>query len=86
MIDFVFKEQIFVQDDVTTRLHHLAAHLEQIQSLWTQASSQELMLALVKESRYFIEWVVPVATCNYKSPNLQSSLFSARIICNYNFS
>ncbi|MBC6435217.1 hypothetical protein FM036_36060 [Nostoc sp. HG1] len=26
-----------------------------------------------------------VATCNYKSPNLQSSLFSARIICNYNF-
>jgi hypothetical protein len=59
MIDFVFKEQIFVQDDVTTRLHHLAAHLEQIQSLWTQASSQELMLALVKESRYFIEWVVP---------------------------
>jgi hypothetical protein len=26
-----------------------------------------------------------VVTCNYKSPDLQSSLYSARIICNYNF-
>jgi hypothetical protein len=59
MNDFVSKEQSFVQDDVPTRLHHLAAHLEQIQSLWTQGSSQELMLTLVKESRYFIEWTVP---------------------------
>lgn len=59
MNDFVSKEQSFVQDDVTIRLHHLAAHLEQIQSLWTGVSSQELMLTLVKESRYFIEWTVP---------------------------
>ncbi|AVH63542.1 hypothetical protein [Nostoc sp. 'Peltigera membranacea cyanobiont' N6] len=56
---FVSKEQSFVQDDVTIRLHHLAAHLEQIQSLWTGVSSQELMLTLVKESRYFLEWTVP---------------------------
>jgi hypothetical protein len=27
--------------------------------LWTQGSSQELILTLVKESRYFIEWTVP---------------------------
>ncbi|OYD89138.1 hypothetical protein CDG77_20040 [Nostoc sp. 'Peltigera membranacea cyanobiont' 213] len=59
MNDFVSKEQSFVQDDVPTRLHHLAAHVEQIQSSWTQGSSQELMLTLVKESRYFIEWTVP---------------------------
>ncbi|MHC5748013.1 MAG: hypothetical protein ACYTXT_40400 [Nostoc sp.] len=59
MNDFVSKEQSFVQDDVTIRLHHLAAHLEQIQSLWTGVSSQELMLTLVKESRYFLEWTVP---------------------------
>ncbi len=59
MIELTPRQQIFVQDDVTTRLHHLAAHLEQIQSLWTQPSSQELMLTLVKESRYFIEWTVP---------------------------
>lgn len=59
MIELTPRQQIFIQDDVTTRLHHLAAHLEQIQSLWTQGSSQELMLTLVKESRYFIEWTVP---------------------------
>ncbi|MEH2467997.1 hypothetical protein [Nostoc sp.] len=59
MIELTPRQQIFIQDDVTTRLHYLAAHLEQIQSLWTQGSSQELMLTLVKESRYFIEWTVP---------------------------
>ncbi|RCJ28818.1 hypothetical protein A6769_36210 [Nostoc punctiforme NIES-2108] len=59
MNDFVSKEQSFVQDDVTIRLHHLAAHLEQIQSSWTGVSSQELMLTLVKESRYFLEWTLP---------------------------
>jgi hypothetical protein len=31
-----------------------------------------------------IQHSLVVATCDYKSPNLQSSLFSARIICNYN--
>jgi hypothetical protein len=59
MIELTPRQQIFIQDDVRTRLHHLAAHLEQIQSLWTGVSSQELMLTLVKESRYFIEWTVP---------------------------
>ncbi|WP_260446393.1 hypothetical protein, partial [Nostoc sp. UCD121] len=59
MIELTPRQQIFIQDDVPTRLHHLAAHLEQIQFLWTGVSSQELMLTLVKESRYFIEWTVP---------------------------
>ncbi|MCC5655124.1 hypothetical protein LC609_36315 [Nostoc sp. XA013] len=59
MIELTPRQQIFIQDDVPTRLHHLAAYLEQIQSLWTGVSSQELMLTLVKESRYFIEWTVP---------------------------
>ena len=59
MIEMTPRQQSFVRDDVPTRLHRLAAHLEQIHSLWTQASSQELMLTLVKESRYFLEWTVP---------------------------
>jgi hypothetical protein len=59
MIEVTPKQQIFMQDDVTTRLHHLATHLSQIQSLWTQGSSEDLILALVNESRYFIEWTVP---------------------------
>ncbi len=59
MIELTPRQQIFVQDDVPTRLHHLSTHLSQIKSLWTEGSSQELMLTLVKESRYFIEWTVP---------------------------
>ncbi|BAZ50289.1 hypothetical protein NIES4103_29050 [Nostoc sp. NIES-4103] len=59
MIEVTPAQQAFMQDDVPTRLHHLAEHLEQIQSLWTGASSQELILSLIKESRYFLEWTVP---------------------------
>ncbi|MBW4617516.1 MAG: hypothetical protein KME21_30750 [Desmonostoc vinosum HA7617-LM4] len=59
MIEVTPEQQIFMQDDVSTRLHHLANHLEQIQSLWIEASSADLLLALVDESRYFIEWTVP---------------------------
>ncbi|MBD2297924.1 hypothetical protein [Nostoc sp. FACHB-190] len=59
MIEVTPQQQIFMQDDIPTRLHHLAAHLSQIQCLWTQASSPDMILALVNESRYFIEWTVP---------------------------
>jgi hypothetical protein len=59
MIEPTPEQQLFMQDDVSTRLHHLASHLSQIQSLWTQNSSKDLMLPLVKQSRYFIEWTVP---------------------------
>ncbi|MHC5761392.1 hypothetical protein [Nostoc sp.] len=59
MIELTPKQQIFMQDDVTTRLRRLATHLSQIQSLWTQGSSEDLILVLVDESRYFIEWTVP---------------------------
>ncbi|WP_315788317.1 hypothetical protein [Fischerella sp. JS2] len=59
MIEVTPQQQIFIQDDVPTRLHHLAAHLSQIEFLWTQASSPDLIMTLVNESRYFIEWTVP---------------------------
>ncbi|MCC5638020.1 hypothetical protein LC593_19710 [Nostoc sp. CHAB 5844] len=60
MIEPTPEQQLFMQDDVSTRLHHLANHLSQIQSLWTDESlSQEAILALIKESRYFLEWTVP---------------------------
>lgn len=59
MIEVTPAQQNFMQDDVSTRLHHLANHLSQIQSLWAAASSQELILSLIKESRYFLEWTVP---------------------------
>ena len=59
MIEASPEQQIFMQDDVSTRLHRLANYLEQIQSLWAGESSTDLMLSLIKESRYFIEWTVP---------------------------
>ncbi|MCC5654513.1 hypothetical protein LC609_32985 [Nostoc sp. XA013] len=59
MIQMTPEQKNFTQDDVTTRLHHLANHLSQIQSMWVGDSSRDLMLPLVKESRYFIEWTVP---------------------------
>ncbi|MBH8575418.1 hypothetical protein I8752_20880 [Nostocaceae cyanobacterium CENA369] len=59
MIEPTPEQQRFMQDDVSTRLHHLANHLKQIQSLWAFDSSVDLTLPLVKESRYFIEWAVP---------------------------
>ncbi|AVH63648.1 hypothetical protein NPM_1863 [Nostoc sp. 'Peltigera membranacea cyanobiont' N6] len=59
MIQMTPEQKNFTQDDVTIRLHHLANHLSQIQSMWVGDSSRDLMLPLVKESRYFIEWTVP---------------------------
>ncbi|MEA5603216.1 hypothetical protein [Nostoc sp. UHCC 0252] len=59
MIEVTPEQQNFMQDDVPIRLHHLANHLSQIHSLWNQDSSSDLMLPLVKESRYFLEWTVP---------------------------
>lgn len=59
MIEMTPKQKNFIQDDVPTRLHQLANHLSEIYALWTGTPSQELMLAFVNESRYFIEWTVP---------------------------
>ncbi|MEH2252360.1 hypothetical protein [Nostoc sp.] len=59
MIEMTPEQKNFTQDDVPTQLHHLANHLSQIQSIWVGDSSRDLMLPLVKESRYFIEWIVP---------------------------
>ncbi|BAZ12450.1 hypothetical protein NIES4071_42810 [Calothrix sp. NIES-4071] len=53
------KQQKFTINDVPTRLHHLATNLSEIKSLFMSNSHQESILELIKESRYFIEWVVP---------------------------
>lgn len=59
MTNFNIKQQNFIINDVPTRLHHLATNLSEIKSLFMSNSDQQSILALVKESRYFIEWVVP---------------------------
>ncbi|MEH2195535.1 MAG: hypothetical protein V7K98_23245 [Nostoc sp.] len=59
MTDFILKQQSFVQDDIPTRLGYLAVNLSQIKTLWLEGLHQDSIIQLVKESRYFIEWIVP---------------------------
>lgn len=59
MTNFNIKQQNFIINDVPTRLYHIATNLSEIKSLFISSSHQESILALIKESRYFIEWVVP---------------------------
>jgi hypothetical protein len=47
------------KNDLLKHLHQLAENLARMQKLCTSESPQSLMLDLVKESRYFIEWTVP---------------------------
>ncbi|MBW4669383.1 MAG: hypothetical protein KME60_18675 [Cyanomargarita calcarea GSE-NOS-MK-12-04C] len=58
MTDFTLKQQSFVQNDIPTRLGHLAANLSQIQTFWLEGSHQDTLIQLVKESRYLIESIV----------------------------
>jgi hypothetical protein len=61
-------QERFQQDDIPTRLNYLAAHLNQIQSLAIahEGSSRSIafdssdkIVSLMRESRYYIEWIVP---------------------------
>ena len=49
----------FQQNDIPTRLNHLAAHLSQIQSLAQAFASEDKIVSLMRESLYYIEWTVP---------------------------
>jgi hypothetical protein len=59
MTNINITQQKFTKDDVPTRLQHLTSNLSEIKSLFMSNSHHESILKLVKESRYFIEWVVP---------------------------
>jgi hypothetical protein len=59
MTDLSLKQQSFVKNPLPNRLGKLAENLSQIQKLCAEESDQELILNLIKESRYFIEWTVP---------------------------
>lgn len=59
MTNFNTKQENFIINDVPTRLYHIATNLSEIKSLFMSNSHQESILALIQESKYFIEWVVP---------------------------
>jgi hypothetical protein len=49
----------FQQNDLSTQLNLLAGNLAQIQSLMMTGMEAERVVCLVRESLYFIEWMVP---------------------------
>ena len=59
MTDLTLKQQNFTNNDIPTRLQELGANLAQIQTLFIDAEQQQAILNLAKESRHYIEWIVP---------------------------
>jgi hypothetical protein len=49
----------FQQNDIPTQLNHLAAHLDQMRSLILTGTDSDKIVSLMRESRYYIEWIVP---------------------------
>ncbi|MBF2013871.1 MAG: hypothetical protein IGS23_01315 [Rivularia sp. T60_A2020_040] len=54
-----FDKEHFQQNDISTRLAHLAAHLTQIQSLTNNKAPKDEIVGKMRQSLYFIEWIVP---------------------------
>jgi hypothetical protein len=51
-------QESFQLQDIPTRLNYLAAHLDQIQSLILTGQNSDEIVSLMRESRYYIEWIV----------------------------
>lgn len=52
-------QERFQLQDIPTRLSCLAANLERIQSLVLNGKDSDEVVSLMRESRYYIEWIVP---------------------------
>jgi hypothetical protein len=49
----------FQHNDIPTRLNYLAVHLDQMRSLILTGTDSDKVVSLMRESRYYIEWIVP---------------------------
>jgi len=59
MTDVNLKQQSCLKIPLPNRLGKLAENLSQIQKICAEESPQTLIFNPIKESRYFIEWIVP---------------------------
>lgn len=57
MTDLIQKQQLFVQDDIATRLNKIANNLGAIKR--EAKSNPDLTATLIRESLFFIEWTAP---------------------------
>jgi hypothetical protein len=53
------ERELFQHNDIPTRLNYLAAHLDQMRSLVLTGTDSDKVVSLMRESRYYIEWIVP---------------------------
>ncbi|MBW4635279.1 MAG: hypothetical protein KME30_26310 [Iphinoe sp. HA4291-MV1] len=56
MTDWTKKHERFLQDNIPTRLGHLAANLARINSFSDNSTHPDFVVSLIRESKYFIEW------------------------------
>ncbi len=59
MKDWTQKQQRFQRDNIPTRLGNLAANLARIKSFLDDPAHGDLVVSLVEESKFFIEWTAP---------------------------
>ncbi len=59
MTNWSVQQTHFVQDDIPTRLRTLGTHLAKIQSFSIDSTDYNLVINLIRESQYFIEWTAP---------------------------
>jgi hypothetical protein len=49
----------YLQQDISTQLDRLAENLTQIKALAQAGTEEQLVQDLIRESQFFVEWVVP---------------------------
>lgn len=59
MKDWTQKQQRFQRDNIPTRLGNLASNLAHIKSFSNDPAHGDLVVSLVEESKFFIEWTAP---------------------------
>ncbi|WP_026736113.1 hypothetical protein [Fischerella sp. PCC 9605] len=59
MTELTKKQERFLQDDIPTRLGHLATNLARIKSFSDNLAHPDFAVSLIRESKYFIEWTAP---------------------------
>ena len=56
MTELIQKQNLFVQNNIATRLKKIANNLDQIRSLDTSLTNPDFAINLIRESQFFIEW------------------------------
>jgi hypothetical protein len=59
MKDWTHQQQRFQRDNVPTRLGNIASNLSHIKSFLDEPSNSELVVNIVEESKFLIEWTAP---------------------------